>query len=169
MTLFYIYILYHYNLYDGIMFFYFFFFFFQAEDGIRDAQESRGLGDVYKRQGVFSLTGVTVAERAKPRPNARAAKVALREDDGSWLEELEKMHNNVSNVTMSTDRSAESFFEEARECERLTMSTSGRAEACAEADQRRRVRRYLARKQAANKPRYTKPAKERCRVTALSP
>ena len=24
--------------------------FFQAEDGIRDAQESRGLGDVYKRQ-----------------------------------------------------------------------------------------------------------------------
>ncbi len=24
------------------------FFFFQAEDGIRDAQESRGLGDVYK-------------------------------------------------------------------------------------------------------------------------
>ncbi len=28
-----------------------FFFFFQAEDGIRDAQESRGLGDVYKGQG----------------------------------------------------------------------------------------------------------------------
>ena len=28
----------------------FFNFFFQAEDGIRDAQESRGLGDVYKRQ-----------------------------------------------------------------------------------------------------------------------
>src|SRR5678816_1740947 len=27
-------------------------FFFQAEDGIRDAQESRGLGDVYKRQCV---------------------------------------------------------------------------------------------------------------------
>eukprot|EP00658_Telonema_sp_P-2_P049445 TRINITY_DN37604_c0_g2_i1.p1 TRINITY_DN37604_c0_g2~~TRINITY_DN37604_c0_g2_i1.p1 ORF type:complete len:257 (+),score=75.03 TRINITY_DN37604_c0_g2_i1:76-846(+) len=29
-----------------------FFFFFQAEDGIRDAQESRGLGDVYKRQNL---------------------------------------------------------------------------------------------------------------------
>ena len=27
-------------------------FFFQAEDGIRDAQESRGLGDVYKRQTI---------------------------------------------------------------------------------------------------------------------
>ena len=29
---------------------YVFFFFFKAEDGIRYAQESRGLGDVYKRQ-----------------------------------------------------------------------------------------------------------------------
>ena len=32
------------------------FLFFQAEDGIRDAQESRGLGDVYKRQ----YTGRTI-------------------------------------------------------------------------------------------------------------
>ena len=30
-------------------------FFFQAEDGIRDAQESRGLGDVYKRQTLASI------------------------------------------------------------------------------------------------------------------
>ena len=29
------------------------FFFFQAEDGIRDLVRSRGLGDVYKRQGIF--------------------------------------------------------------------------------------------------------------------
>ena len=27
-------------------------FFFQAEDGIRDLVRSRGLGDVYKRQGI---------------------------------------------------------------------------------------------------------------------
>eukprot|EP00831_Metopus_contortus_P071208 TRINITY_DN6508_c0_g1_i2.p1 TRINITY_DN6508_c0_g1~~TRINITY_DN6508_c0_g1_i2.p1 ORF type:complete len:328 (-),score=39.78 TRINITY_DN6508_c0_g1_i2:134-1117(-) len=32
--------------------FQFFFFFFQAEDGIRDVERSRGLGDVYKRQVV---------------------------------------------------------------------------------------------------------------------
>ena len=32
-------------------------FFFQAEDGIRDAQESRGLGDVYKRQKHYYLLG----------------------------------------------------------------------------------------------------------------
>ena len=31
---------------------------FQAEDGIRDAQESRGLGDVYKRQVPGLLCGV---------------------------------------------------------------------------------------------------------------
>ena len=30
-------------------------FFFQAEDGIRDAQESRGLGDVYKRQTLIGF------------------------------------------------------------------------------------------------------------------
>ena len=29
--------------------------FFQAEDGIRDAQESRGLGDVYKRQHIYHI------------------------------------------------------------------------------------------------------------------
>ena len=29
------------------------YFFFQAEDGIRGAQESRGLGDIYKRQGLM--------------------------------------------------------------------------------------------------------------------
>ena len=31
--------------------------FFQAEDGIRDAQESRGLGDVYKRQHWYFIKG----------------------------------------------------------------------------------------------------------------
>ena len=29
-------------------------FFFQAEDGIRDVERSRGLGDVYKRQAKYS-------------------------------------------------------------------------------------------------------------------
>ena len=31
------------------------FFFFQAEDGIRDLVRSRGLGDVYKRQGQYKV------------------------------------------------------------------------------------------------------------------
>src|SRR5678815_398186 len=44
-----------------------FFFFFQAEDGIRDAQESRGLGDVYKRQ----RPGRGRAAAWRDRPRAR--------------------------------------------------------------------------------------------------
>ena len=39
----------------------FVFFFFQAEDGIRDAQESRELGDVYKRQVVARVMVVVLA------------------------------------------------------------------------------------------------------------
>ena len=52
-----------------------FFFFFQAEDGIRDAQESRGLGDVYKRQrmkpGSFSPRSACVLQMA-PRFSSNA-------------------------------------------------------------------------------------------------
>ena len=36
-------------------------FFFQAEDGIRDSSTSRGLGDVYKRQGKWNLEVTTAA------------------------------------------------------------------------------------------------------------
>ena len=34
-------------------------FFFQAEDGIRDVERSRGLGDVYKRQLITYITALT--------------------------------------------------------------------------------------------------------------
>ena len=36
----------------GEICFLYFGFFFQAEDGIRELVRSRGLGDVYKRQGI---------------------------------------------------------------------------------------------------------------------
>ncbi len=38
------------------------YFFFQAEDGIRDVERSRGLGDVYKRQdywGIYADEGIS--------------------------------------------------------------------------------------------------------------
>ena len=41
-----------------------FIFFFQAEDGIRDLVRSRGLGDVYKRQGVIHAQ--RAARRRRP-------------------------------------------------------------------------------------------------------
>ena len=37
-------------------------FFFQAEDGIRDLVRSRGLGDVYKRQGTSQYTSEPAPE-----------------------------------------------------------------------------------------------------------
>eukprot|EP00658_Telonema_sp_P-2_P057497 TRINITY_DN45950_c0_g1_i1.p1 TRINITY_DN45950_c0_g1~~TRINITY_DN45950_c0_g1_i1.p1 ORF type:complete len:165 (-),score=29.14 TRINITY_DN45950_c0_g1_i1:54-548(-) len=42
-----------------------FFFFFQAEDGIRDAQESRGLGDVYKRQPLPQTSPSSLSRRLR--------------------------------------------------------------------------------------------------------
>ena len=48
------------------------FFFFQAEDGIRDLVRSRGLGDVYKRQG---LAWSCVASRSS---QLRASELAAR-------------------------------------------------------------------------------------------
>ena len=51
----------------------FLFFFFQAEDGIRDAQESRGLGDVYKRQSLnISAQEIDIA-KGKSLFNANCA------------------------------------------------------------------------------------------------
>ena len=45
-------------------------FFFQAEDGIRDAQESRGLGDVYKRQVPILHKYVNISSQASVSFNA---------------------------------------------------------------------------------------------------
>ncbi len=41
------------------------FFFFQAEDGIRDVERSRGLGDVYKRQDYKGITTSAKPEQVK--------------------------------------------------------------------------------------------------------
>ena len=54
----------------------FFCFFFQAEDGIRDLVRSRGLGDVYKRQGEWN-------DRCPERNGAfRAFGNRNKQDDG---------------------------------------------------------------------------------------
>ena len=46
-------------------------FFFQAEDGIRDLVRSRGLGDVYKRQGVGRPAGRGPRGSGRSRPHLR--------------------------------------------------------------------------------------------------
>eukprot|EP00658_Telonema_sp_P-2_P040565 TRINITY_DN29004_c0_g1_i2.p1 TRINITY_DN29004_c0_g1~~TRINITY_DN29004_c0_g1_i2.p1 ORF type:complete len:120 (+),score=41.67 TRINITY_DN29004_c0_g1_i2:110-469(+) len=61
-------------------FFYYFFFFFQAEDGIRDAQESRGLGDVYKRQVSTQSTGENEGTMVRGPPPGWLAPESAAED-----------------------------------------------------------------------------------------
>ena len=52
----------------------FLFFFFQAEDGIRDLVRSRGLGDVYKRQGLPRVEELFEA-RVAPKGEAVISKI----------------------------------------------------------------------------------------------
>eukprot|EP01016_Furgasonia_blochmanni_P026320 TRINITY_DN27_c0_g1_i4.p1 TRINITY_DN27_c0_g1~~TRINITY_DN27_c0_g1_i4.p1 ORF type:complete len:416 (-),score=171.63 TRINITY_DN27_c0_g1_i4:278-1525(-) len=54
------------------------FFFFQAEDGIRDRSPSRGLGDVYKRQGINAeYMGISQHKQNKHRKYNIMAKTAV--------------------------------------------------------------------------------------------
>ena len=56
-------------------------FVFQAEDGIRDAQESRGLGDVYKRQVV---TYEDIGDGVLYRSGWRLISTGLRKDQNNY-------------------------------------------------------------------------------------
>ena len=53
-------------------------FFFQAEDGIRDAQESRGLGDVYKRQVLFGSSCVQTVNSMVAAKTAQISRIPTR-------------------------------------------------------------------------------------------
>ena len=52
-------------------------FFFQAEDGIRYLVRSRGLGDVYKRQGFDRHVGQRDRRRPPNRAKTHSARGAL--------------------------------------------------------------------------------------------
>ena len=56
-------------------------FVFQAEDGIRDLVRSRGLGDVYKRQGLRT-SALTVHQRRQPTLNGNNC-----HDQDRWMRE----------------------------------------------------------------------------------
>ena len=57
---------------------YAYWFFFQAEDGIRYLVRSRGLGDVYKRQGVQCSVGATGGTATNPGDDGVAAQANAR-------------------------------------------------------------------------------------------
>ena len=61
-------------------------FFFQAEDGIRDLVRSRGLGDVYKRQGQVAVGIEGVFRLVEQRvTHQRAPTVAVIPEHGLSL------------------------------------------------------------------------------------
>ena len=80
-----------------VIFFVLFVFVFQAEDGIRDLVRSRGLGDVYKRQGYKKKKVKSAVPLAKPFK--RAKKVGYAYDAGSDSE-LENKNYLVVNWLM---------------------------------------------------------------------
>ena len=55
-------------------------FFFQAEDGIRDLVRSRGLGDVYKRQGAQKAA---VSKKSASALSSRGVRSFLKEGNAS--------------------------------------------------------------------------------------
>ena len=90
---------------SGCFLFCFLFFFFPAEDGIRDAQESRGLGDVYKRQ-VHNNLGILLARQHRLReaiPHFRAA-LAIDPHDASIRNNLDVALRKESETQTGRDQ-----------------------------------------------------------------
>ena len=56
-------------------------YFFQAEDGIREAQESRGRGDVYKGQGIARVYGGREHVLGRPAREVAGGDNQARDDD----------------------------------------------------------------------------------------
>eukprot|EP01015_Nassula_variabilis_P000553 TRINITY_DN1029_c0_g2_i1.p1 TRINITY_DN1029_c0_g2~~TRINITY_DN1029_c0_g2_i1.p1 ORF type:complete len:151 (-),score=50.26 TRINITY_DN1029_c0_g2_i1:60-512(-) len=71
------------------------FFFFQAEDGIRDAQESRGLGDVYKRQYQRRVHGIETKQLV----------YTIKKAHKGWIKQLVLSQDNNYLVSASSDKS----------------------------------------------------------------
>eukprot|EP00831_Metopus_contortus_P072514 TRINITY_DN66162_c0_g1_i1.p2 TRINITY_DN66162_c0_g1~~TRINITY_DN66162_c0_g1_i1.p2 ORF type:complete len:160 (-),score=33.06 TRINITY_DN66162_c0_g1_i1:369-848(-) len=90
------------------------FFFFQAEDGIRDVERSRGLGDVYKRQVHGLLHAANQVRRILDLPqnwlnNGPAAQFQIGLPDG-FAERLHKVIVGEKLEMYYIDRRDQIFF-----------------------------------------------------------
>ena len=86
------------------------FFFCQAEDGIRDSQESRGLGDVYKRQiyrGVLSILDTLRLKDKVRLLGVRLSNITHEPDQISLFGETERRKHLLNAVDSINDRYGE--------------------------------------------------------------
>ena len=81
------------------------FFFFQAEDGIRDAQESRGLGDVYKRQILMAII-IVMRDRAAKQHRIDAEMILINSNQWQQAEAKLRDEKNV-NAQLGEDLKAQ--------------------------------------------------------------
>ena len=84
------------------------FVFFQAEDGIRYLVRSRGLGDVYKRQGLFDVVLVELRDRRRIAAGglidrAKIGNLARRDQHAAG------MHANISGQIFESTGEIEQF------------------------------------------------------------
>eukprot|EP00831_Metopus_contortus_P052539 TRINITY_DN44101_c0_g1_i1.p1 TRINITY_DN44101_c0_g1~~TRINITY_DN44101_c0_g1_i1.p1 ORF type:complete len:234 (+),score=59.26 TRINITY_DN44101_c0_g1_i1:93-794(+) len=70
-----------------------YFFFFQAEDGIRDVERSRGLGDVYKRQYVESYESIRAIHKSFVRKGEKF--LVPRIDNSNVDKSLGLIHSTI--------------------------------------------------------------------------
>jgi len=82
------------------------FFFFQAEDGIRDLVRSRGLGDVYKRQGESELSKDEFQKEIKlygiNTYEDGSAEIYYKANDLFWGHEIQTSIDNEQKYESST-------------------------------------------------------------------
>eukprot|EP00831_Metopus_contortus_P056588 TRINITY_DN48553_c0_g1_i1.p2 TRINITY_DN48553_c0_g1~~TRINITY_DN48553_c0_g1_i1.p2 ORF type:complete len:121 (-),score=25.64 TRINITY_DN48553_c0_g1_i1:45-407(-) len=103
MCIFCMYMICGYQFYEKVITFCYmsFFFFFQAEDGIRDVERSRGLGDVYKRQILVFERGIRLDEK-RGKQNSKENDRTLQERKEKVLDQKnqrskKKLQNKMKN------------------------------------------------------------------------
>ena len=105
------------------MFVFFFFFFFQAEDGIRDAQESRGLGDVYKRQDINRERGIIIDANSNEK-RLKEEKADLIEIDSKYFETEKLSNEDLENAKKELKKEQEAVDEVVNNIAEGSINTS---------------------------------------------
>ena len=85
-------------------------FFFQAEDGIRDVERSRGLGDVYKRQRKPSCTATPTAAPGENSNPSGPTSPPPTPTPSSTHPHNDSSQSPTSNCTASSSKSATPYY-----------------------------------------------------------